>query len=809
MEQRTLGNLEFSKILSIISSFAGSRAGKDKIMNLEVSKDANFIQERLAETEEYISCTDLGFRLNPSGLRDLREIISLLEAGSTVLGGEDFLTVRANLALASELKKELNSQDKEIFKKYRRIFEPVSSIVVLSNLAERINECFDEVGQIKTNASPTLASIRRDYTQSVAKLEKELNAFIHSKTDLVQDRYFTIRNDRYVVPINASSQNQIQGIIHDQSATGQTVFIEPLQFLPANNRLAQLRLSEAEEIKRILMALTGMVYQHLGALKEQFEILVWLDVLRAKSIFAKRYQCSFPQVSRDGELRLQNARHPLLHPNCVPLDISLHKEQRCIVITGPNGGGKTVSMKTVGLNSLLMQTGNFVLAAEGARLPIFTEILSDIGESQSIEHSLSTFTAHLQRLREIEALADSKSLILIDEICVGTDPLEGGALAAGFLKEICGRGAYAIVTSHYDSLKNLAFTTKGFINAAMEFNYETFRPTFRFILGLPGKSNALAMARAFNLPESILKDLVEVNAGVAQKEKGLLEAIERERNRAENLRQAYVKRITALRSKEQEMEETWEKLQEFRKTKRDKLTEEFTAEMRRKLKEVEGVISRLKGVISKETAAKKAQELAAPLEEARSTHGLLKDSIKNLETAPVEKPKASQVEMASFKVGSKVSLQDGNRTGVIRRLLGQSKAEVDFDGISFTVALEELSLASLKGGGSASKKASSKKSGSKEAETGRVYAPRPFVRSDLDIRGLRAEEGVNEVENYLRVAADSGLGQVFIIHGVGTGALQKAVTDFLRASPWRKKFRSGRYGEGGMGVTVVELTIDN
>lgn len=788
MESKTLTNLEFSKILSIIASYASSRPAKERILNFEVSVDINFILTGLNETEEYIDYSEMGLKLNPGGLRDIRETLEVLSAGSTILGSEDFSKIKSNIETAASIKKAFESQDKQLLNKTTRIGERIKKLPLLNSLYERINDCFDDKGLIKSSASPALASIRREYIQTVAQTEKELNAYIAHHGDSVQDRYFTLRNDRYVIPINASSQSSIQGIVHDQSATGQTVFIEPLQFLGANNRLAQLRLSETEEIKRILTALTNMLYQSLSYIREQFETLVWLDTVKAKANFAGAYGACRPDVSEKGDLVLHNARHPLLHPNCVPLDIFLNKNQRCIIITGPNGGGKTVSMKTVGLNALLMQTGNYVLANNDAKLPIFTEILSDIGESQSIEDHLSTFTSHLKRLKEIADVADSRSLILIDEICVGTDPIEGGALASGFLKELCGRGAYAIVTSHYDSLKNMAFTTEGFINAAMEFDYDTFKPTFRFQMGIPGRSNALAMARAFQLPENILTDLVGVNKGERQNEKGLIEAIERERNRAESLRRTYVKKITAIRSKEQEIEEITEQLKEFRKTKRDKLTEEFTVELRKKLKDIEKVINKLKNTATNNNG----QEIESAVKEARETHQLIKSGIEDLnQTDATTNENKQSLSVDDFKPGMYVIWNQNLRTGKFIRTVGKSKAEVDFEGILISVNLSELSVSHRK---------ESKK---EKKETGHVYAVRPLIRSEIDLRGKRVEEALDEVESYLKMADQSNLGRVYIIHGKGTGALQRAIADFLKNSPWKKKYRSGRYGEGDLGVTVV------
>lgn len=794
MEKKSLDNLEFNKILSIISGFAGSRAAKERILTLAPTRDLNQINCWLCEIDEYLDYSQAGFKIHPGGLRDIREIIEILQSGSTALGSDDFLKVKANIEAAASLKKAFDSRASSwVVKGSNRLAERIKGMPALSGLFQRIDDCLDDRGQVRNDASPALASIRREYTQTVGNIEKQLAAFLSQHADNLQDRYFTMRNERYCVPVLASAQSQIQGIVHDQSATGQTLFIEPLAFLPANNRLAQLRLSEREEIRRIFMNLTSLLYQSLNGLIEQFETLTYLDMVKARADFSTKYEAVRPDISEKSELILNGARHPLIHPDCVPLDIKMNSEQRCIIITGPNGGGKTVALKTVGINSLLMQTGNFVLANRDARLPVFSQVLSDIGESQSIEDHLSTFTAHLKRLKEMADLADSRSLILIDEICVGTDPVEGGALASGFLKDLSGRGAFCIVTSHYDSLKHVAFTTPGFVNAAMEFDYETFKPTFRFQIGIPGKSNALAMARSFGLPESILADLIKVNMGERVDEKGLIEAIERERNRAEALRRTYVQKVSSLRSRENEVEESLKQLREFRKTKRDKLTEEYTAELRSKLREIEALISRLRRAA--ETGGSETATNA--LNDARSMHNSARELMKSLDEpvmdevddAPVNLPGISAEKL---QPGMKVIWKLNMRTGIVLRAnAGKGRVEIEFEGKTILVPLAEIAPASAHN------------HEKQEKNSGSVYAVRPLVRSDLDVRGMRVEEALDEVESYLKMASESDLGRVFIIHGKGTGALQNAIASFLKNSPWKKKFRPGRYGEGDLGVTVV------
>jgi DNA mismatch repair protein MutS2 len=791
METKSLTNLEFAKILKIIASYAGSTAAKESILNLQPVTDKVKINADLAEIDEFLDYSQAGVKFNLGGIRDIREILEFMQNG--ILAAEDFIKVKADIEVAVNLKKVMAANESGyVVKSGSRIADRLKLMPSLSGLWQRIDDCLDDRGNLRSNASPALAAIRREYSQTVANIEKQLNAFINKHSDDIQDKFFTIRSERYVVPIQASAQSRIQGIVHDQSATGQTVFIEPLEFLPVNNRLAQLRLSEKEEIKKVFQLLTNMLYQSREPISQLFATLTWLDMVQARAEFAVQYGATRPEIAAKSELKLSQARHPLIYPDCVPLEINMNDTQRCVIITGPNGGGKTVTMKTVGINALLMQTGNFVVARQGAILPIFEQILADIGENQSIEDHLSTFTSHLKRLKEILDSCGGRSLVLIDEICVGTDPAEGGALASGFLQELNKRGALTIVTSHYDSLKQFAFVTPGFINAAMEFDYDTFSPTFRFQMGLPGRSNALAMARAYKLPESVLKDLVLQHEGEQKEEKKLIEAIERERFRAEALRRTYVKKINSLRTREAEVEESLKQLREFRRTRRDKLTEEFTQSYRKKLKELEKLISQLKKAEREQDGPGKRSD---ELDQARKALGEVKSSMQHLEeVAAQDKVPADFGDSEEFFVGDAVRWKFNLATGVVKKLVaGGKRAEVDFDGKTVLVPVNQLTK----------KIGSSKTAQEFEKPAGTVYVTRKPVEAQVDLRGMRVEEALTEVESYLRLAAAAELPKVFLVHGKGTGALQRAVVEYLRSSPYKNKFRPGKYGEGDLGVTVV------
>jgi len=786
MEAKTLDSLEFPKILALIAGFAGSNAAKDAVAKTMPMTDAKLIKDALDEMEELADFINRGGRLPIGGIREMRDIIITLQKGSETLSGEDLLRVRADIEVGNALKKAFFGEAKiRTVEENKRLGLRIKNIPQLASINEAIGNSINDKGEVRDHATPRLASIRRELVQARQEIERRLSDLVNSSTDIYQDRFFTLRGDRYVVPVKAASQSLIQGIVHDQSGSGQTVFMEPLEFLGLNNRLVRLKSEEREEVIRILKALTDQLADSLNELRSLFDTLVALDLLNAKTRFAAKYDANRPIISTDGGLILKNARHPLIHPDCVPVEIEMNKSQACIIITGPNGGGKTVALKIVGINALLLQSGNFILASANSTLPVFQNILADIGESQSIEDHLSTFTSHLQRLKEILTFAQAPTLVLLDEIGTGTDPTEGAALAKGVLKELTRRGVLSLVTSHLEGLKHAAFTTPGFVNAGMEFDYTTFRPTFRFQMGIPGRSNALSIARIFGIPEEVLTDLADCAKGKAGEERNLIAAMEIEHSKAEALRRSLEKREASISLKEVEVDADLARLKEFRRKKRDEMTETYESQIRRKIREFEQLIHLLKDKI----ARLPAQESQADLAEARKGMQEARNTLTDLENLNLPDVTPQTRSERNLEIGDSVFLGESPYPGILRDLdENREKGVVEFDGKWFHTPISQLRYAGLK----------------KTAETSFTHVgSAPFVRDELDLRGMRVEEALEKCESYLKLAQAQKLGKVFLIHGKGTGALQRAVHEFLKQGPFRKKFRFGRYGEGDLGVTVV------
>ncbi len=781
MEEKSLHHLEFSKVLALIAGYAGSKAAKEAILALRPAIERRQIVQSLDELDELLGFLDRGFHLPIGGLREVRDILEQLRGGRDVLDGDDFLRVRSNLEVVREVRRSF--QDAPAMPLLQAKLDGLPD---LSPLHREISLTINDKGAVRDDASPRLAGIRRDLLKARQELEKRLTEYLHSQGDAFSDSFFTLRNERYVVPVKVGSQSQIQGIVHDESGSGQTLFMEPLEFLAGNNRLARLKSEEREEVMRILRSLTQLLSSNLTGLQHTFDTLVFFDQLHARARFARAYDAHRPEIAPDGSLELIQARHPLLHPHCVPLDLKMGGNTNCLVITGPNGGGKTVALKITGINALLMQCGCFVLASVNSRLPIFEHVLSDIGESQSIEEHLSTFTSHLQRLNEILRDAGARSLILIDEIGVGTDPQEGAALAQGVLKALVRRGCLTLVTSHYHALKHLAFTTPGFQNGCMEFDEESRRPTFRFLAGASGRSNALAMARQFRLPDEVLAEMVQTLEGRGGDEIKLLEGLERERAQAEQVRRSLQERDRQLAQQQAELDREVQKLSQFRRTRRDELTETFEREFKARLKQLETLIHDLRHPQPEISAT-------AALDQARTALQETRQAIEALEgekaATAAEKP---EILDQPPEIGDEVIWPRFNLRGRLESLENNGRqALIEANGKKMSVPFGELQAI----------RSARRPSGS----TGHAFvaaSPTP-VPEELDLRGMRVEEALHRSEEYLKNAEAMKLPKVHLIHGKGTGALQRAIHEFLKRSPWKARFRFGRYGEGDLGVTVV------
>ncbi|MGB9871504.1 MAG: endonuclease MutS2 [Anaerolineae bacterium] len=784
--------LELPKILERLAAHASFSVGAEKARALAPSTVPTEIRERLATTTEarrflaLYPLTDLG------GARDVRPMVEAARR-EAVLAPADLLDIAQTLQAARRLRQTLTRQEAQ----FPRLAAIAARLEPCPELVEAIERVLDERGEVRDDASPALARIRSDLRAAHDRLITRLQRIISSPetAPFLQEPIITMREGRYVIPLKADFKGRIRGIVHDRSASGATLFIEPLSVVELGNTWRELQAAEEQEIQRILADLSARVAARGAEVLETVDALADLDLAFAKARYADELDAVEPTMA-DGKpdrdptrLRLLRARHPLLDPaTVVPIDVILDGETHVLVITGPNTGGKTVTLKTVGLLALMAQSGLHIPADETSMLPVFTAVYADIGDEQSIEQSLSTFSAHLTNILSFIHQADEHSLVLLDELGAGTDPAEGAALARALLETFRQRGAVTLVATHYPELKAYAQLTPGVCNACVEFDPETLRPTYRLTIGIPGRSNALAIARRLGLDEEIVRRAEALLSPQERQTEHLLADLHRLRLEAARARdEAYAARAEAQRLAE---------------------------ELRRRLARIDEE----RAVILEEARREAQEELERLREEARAMRQqwrrmpLASSGAPDSSGAPGLPPAAAEVEAALDRLAAEVAealpapaplfptgpLRPGDTVWVKSlRALGQlraltdDEAEVQVGPLRARVPVRELERRAPP---------------ERPVEPSGVRYMPPSVPLRLDLRGQTVEEALESLDRYLDAAALAGLPWAHIVHGKGTGALRQAVRDFLRHHPLVRSYRSGEEGEGGDGVTVVVLS---
>ena len=785
MDKKLLEKLEYPKILNKLESHAATSIGKAYAAEAIPSSNLEEVRHRLAGTDEAAAIDRMKGAAPFGGITDIRTSLKRANIGGT-LSAHELLAVADTVQGGRRVKRFIEAyQEKHEAPILGALAE---GVVELRTLEETIRRCVDENGVVVDTASDELYRVRRELRSGEARVRERLDSMVRSSSvqKMLQDALITVRNDRFVIPVKSEYRSAFGGIVHDQSSSGATLFIEPEQVVQLNNKLRELRVQEEREIEKILQRLTAAVAEEAQPLESNVELLGQLDFLFAKARLARDMKASLPTINDKGYLRIRRGRHPLLPmEHAVPLDIELGGSYSAIIVTGPNTGGKTVSLKTVGLLSLMAMTGLFVPAEDGSELCVFDQVFADIGDEQSIEQSLSTFSSHMTNIIGILKKMTPRSLVLLDEVGAGTDPAEGSALAIAILEHIRAMGCRLLATTHYSELKAYAYDRPGVINASMEFDVETLRPTYRLLVGVPGRSNAFAIAERLGLSRRIIEEArgqvteedQRVEAMIGKLEEHRL-AAETERREAERLR----REAEELR---RELAEEKRKLQE----QRDKWLVEAEREAHEALakarREADAIIADLR---------KQAMEEGASIKE----HKLI-EAKRRLEEAA---PKPRKAAAASGGARAKAQVSPGDEVKVVS--LGQKGhvVEKQSDGaivqlgiIKMKVALTDLELV----GSSAAAK-----QGQRTVAT--VKRTRDEnVRTELDLRGSNVEEAIVEVDRFLDEAIMANLSQVYIIHGKGTGVLRTGIQEFLRRHKHVRTFRIGAFNEGGHGVTVAEL----
>ena len=784
MNERALRVLEFNKIREMLASYALSSAGKEKCLALKPEKALADVNRALDETEEAVAAlTYLGG--HPLiGFEDVSEYLALAEKGSTL--SPKALLLVADLLRASRTARNNLVTDRE---NTPIITAVASRLQPLRTLENDITESILSEEEIADQASSTLADIRRHIRGANDRIREKLNAMAHGAaySKYLMESIVTVRDGRYVLPVKQEYRQNVPGLVHDQSATGATLFIEPLAVVEMGNELKEWRMKERAEIDRILAALSQQVAGSSGLIAQNLSILQHLDFVFAKGMLARELECVRPKMNEAGVINLIRVRHPLINrEKVVPCSLWLGQEFTSLIITGPNTGGKTVTLKTLGLLTLMAQSGLHIPGALGTELSTFEEVYADIGDEQSIEQSLSTFSSHMTNIVSIMNSVTPRDLVLFDELGAGTDPTEGAALAQVILNALLKIHVRTAATTHYSELKAYALSTKGVENASVEFDVATLRPTYRLSIGVPGKSNAFEISRRLGLPEYLIGEAKELLSHDTIRFEDVIanaeyhrQVAEKERELAEQARQETVR----LRN---EAERLYKDMEEKRDVSNRKAKEEARRILEKAKREAESILYDLKRM---------KKNGGAPDHEANNLKKRLEEGLDSLAEG-LKQPSGNFAQPPkTVKPGDLVEITHLNTRGTVLSL-PDSKGEVQLQAgiMKLKANLSQLRLVE--------EPKKKKQVSSVQVNTG---AMERTVRMSCDVRGLALDEALEEVDQYLDEAVLAGLNEVTIVHGKGTGILREGIQRALKTNGHVKSFRRGQYGEGEEGVTVVQL----
>lgn len=793
MNEKVLKTLEYHKILSQLSEYAFSDIAKKRCLSLRPITDRGQIELLQLQTKDALSrlfrCGSLSF----SGVHDVTESLKRLAIGGT-LSASELLSICSLLEAAKRAKAFSRSEKEDVPEDSLTSF--FTEIEPLTPLYDEIRRCIIADDEIADDASSTLRSIRRSMRGMNDKIRAQMNNMINNTTtrSYLQDAVITMRDGRYCLPVKAEAKSQIPGMVHDQSSSGSTLFIEPMAVVNLNNEYKELMLKEKEEIEKILANLSNLTADFSDQIFADYQILSELDFIFAKAAYAQTYNGVAPTFNDDGYLHIKKARHPLLDKKkVVPIDVMLGKKFQLLIVTGPNTGGKTVSLKTVGLLTLMGQSGLHIPASERSELGIFEEVFADIGDEQSIEQSLSTFSSHMTNIIRILKKVNDRSLVLFDELCAGTDPTEGAALAISILSKLHLYGARTMATTHYSELKVYALSTPGVENACCEFNVETLSPTYRLLIGIPGKSNAFAISEKLGLSRDLIEDAKGRISENDENFEDLLADLEKSRITIEK------EQLEINRYKEeiQTLKERLEQKQEKLDASRDKILREANEEAYRILKEAKDVADETIRNFNKYGKA------GAPVSEMEKERTKLRDRMNDRQKKLSDQQKNAEPNHKvpkKLRIGDSVKVISMNLKGTVHSLPNaKGDLYVQMGILRSLVNINDLILldddSSMLAGVKANKTGAGKIRMSKSAS----------ISPEINLIGKTTDEAIALLDKYLDDAYLSHLSSVRIVHGKGTGALRNAVQTYLRRQKHVKSFHLGEYGEGDAGVTIAEF----
>ena len=790
MNEKALRILEYNKIIEKLTDCATSPMGKDMCKNLLPSTDLGEICQGQMETSDALSRIYAKVSLSFSGLRDIRDSLLRLKVGSS-LSVTELMHIASLLETALRAKsygrQETDDMSGDSLDGFFNAIEPLSPV------CREIRRCILSEEEIADDASPGLKHVRRSIKLTNERIHSQLNTMVNSSSvsSMLQDNLITMRGGRYCLPVNAEYRSQVQGMIHDQSSSGSTLFIEPMAVVKLNNDLRELAAKEKEEIEKILADLSSQCAEYQEELSTNITVMAHLDFVFAKANLSRSYSGTEPLFNENGYINIKKGRHPLLDKKkVVPIDISIGKDYRLLIVTGPNTGGKTVSLKTVGLLTLMGQAGLHIPAFDHSELSVYEDVFADIGDEQSIEQSLSTFSSHMTNIVSIIEKSNYRSLVLLDELCAGTDPTEGAALAMAILKNFLRRDVTAMATTHYSELKVFALSTEGACNASCEFNVETLSPTYRLLIGIPGKSNAFAISSKLGLPGYMIEEAKKFIDANDQSFEDLIADLETSRSTIEKERleiEQYKAEVAQLKQKLEVKQDNLSKQKE-------RILREANEQARKILQDAKDYADQTIRDMNKLAAGKTGN--MKELEKKRSN---LRDKLsKTDERLALKKDQAKKNRPEDFHPGDSVRVLSLNLKGTITgKPDSKGQVAVQMGILKSMINLNDLELLDEE----VIKAPTLKKTGAGKIKMSKSAS----ISTSLNIIGKTVDEAMPELDKYLDDAYLAHLNQVTIIHGRGTGKLRTAVHNKLKKCRYVKSYRLGTFGEGETGVTIVDF----
>ena len=771
--------LEFYKIINELIDLSRLEKTKEKFLDIDIIKEKSILDRELMLMKEMIDFYKYDDGLELAGLADITKMMNSIDIIGSYLSVEDLATLKKNLTIFRISK----SRAKNVRDKYKTIWNLFSDVEEVREIENFISEAINDEGILKDDASIGLRDVRRQKQNINANIKEKFDELISNKNtqNAIQERIVTQRNDRYVIAVKTDFKGLVKGIEHDRSATGSTVYIEPLNVVSLNNKLREYEAREREEIRKILLRITEIVKTKKEEILEIKEILERLDFIDAKTTYSVNKKCIVPKIINKEYLKLVEARHPLIDENTVvPINFELGNPENIMLITGPNTGGKTVTLKVAGLLTIMALSGIPIPANEKTEVGYFHNVLADIGDEQSLEQNLSSFSGHVSKIKDIIEHASSKSLVLMDELGSGTDPMEGAAFAMAIIDYLNKKHVTSIITTHYSEVKAYAFNTTGIKSASMEFNVETLSPTYRLLEGIPGESNALIIARKYGISEEIIENAKSYISEDNQRVEEMLKSIKEKNDKLEMMHAQLEATRAELDKQKNIYEQKMVKLENEKNEIIKRAYEEADNYLKNMQAKAKNLIDKINSEESKKEDAKNAQRSLNMLRESFIT-----DKKKNV------KEKKIITQNVDFAVGEEVLVKTMNQNGKILKIMPDNRIQVQTGILKLVVSTDDIVKIQKKKTNKFKNFASLKRTSQ--------------VRGEIDLRGMNADEAIAELETYMDRAMLTGYHEIYIIHGKGTMVLRKKIHEYLRTSKYMAEFKDANQNEGGVGCTVVTL----